>query len=79
MPALWQVLPKVKERLRNGGGLSIDDYGREWCEGMERFTATWFENFLLQEWVPKADHLKQRLEAGAHVTDIGYRGADGGA
>lgn len=71
VPGLWQVLPKIKECFHNGGGLSIEDYGREWWDGMERFTATWFENFLLQEWVPKADGLKQRLEAGAHVTDIG--------
>ncbi len=29
---------------------------------MERFTATWFENFLLQECVPQATGLKNRLE-----------------
>ncbi|GGX91999.1 hypothetical protein GCM10007160_19430 [Litchfieldella qijiaojingensis] len=71
MLALWQVLPGLMEKFRNGGGLAIDSYGREWWDGMERFTATWFENFLLQEWVPKANGLKARLENGAHVADIG--------
>lgn len=71
LPALWAVMPGLMEKFRNGGGLSIEDYGREWWDGMERFTATWFENFLLQEWIPKADGLKQRLEDGAHVADIG--------
>lgn len=71
MPALWNILPPLMEKFRNGGGLSIDDYNREWWDGMERFTATWFENFLLQEWVPQANGLKNRLEEGAHVADIG--------
>lgn len=71
MPALWAILPPLMEKFRNGGGLSIDDYSREWWDGMERFTATWFENFLLQEWVPQANGLKHRLEQGAHVADIG--------
>lgn len=71
MPALWAILPPLMEKFRNGGGLSLDDYSREWWDGMERFTATWFENFLLQEWVPQANGLKSRLENGAHVADIG--------
>ncbi|NIR28795.1 MAG: class I SAM-dependent methyltransferase [Gammaproteobacteria bacterium] len=71
MAALWQILPKLKEKFRNGGGLAIEDYSREWWDGMERFTATWFENFLLQEWIPKANGLKQRLHDGAHVADVG--------
>lgn len=71
MPALWRVLPALMEKFRNGGGLSIDDYSREWWDGMERFTATWFENFLLQEWVPKANGIKSMLENGARVADIG--------
>jgi SAM-dependent methyltransferase len=71
MSALWDVLPRLMEKFRNGGGLHIDDYSREWWDGMERFTATWFENFLLQEWIPKANDLHERLKAGAHVADIG--------
>lgn len=71
MPALWGVLPSLMEKFRNGGGLAIDEYSREWWDGMERFTATWFENFLLQEWVPKANGIKAKLERGARVADIG--------
>lgn len=71
MPALWKVLQPLSKKFRDGGGLSIDDYAEEWWDGMERFTGTWFENFLLQEWVPQANGIKQKLEEGAHVADIG--------
>jgi len=71
MPALWDVLGKLAERFESGGGLSLADYDREWWDGMERFTATWFENFLLQEWIPASNGIQERLSQGMHVADIG--------
>jgi hypothetical protein len=35
--------------VRTGGGLALGDYLDEMFEGMDRFTAGWFENLLLQE------------------------------
>lgn len=71
MPALWRILGKLESRFAEGGGLSISDYGRDWWDGMERFTASWFDNFLLQEWIPRAGDLRERLEQGLHVADVG--------
>lgn len=70
MLGLWDVVPELKERFRSGGGINLDAYGRDWWEGMERVTASWFENFLVQEWIPQAG-LQSRLEDGAHIADIG--------
>lgn len=70
MQGLWDIMPNLKERFRHGGGVNLDDYGRDWWDGMERVTAAWSENFLLQEWIPQAG-LQRQLEGGAHIADIG--------
>lgn len=70
MQGLWDVMPALKEGFRNGGGVDLDRYGPDWWDGMERVTAAWSENFLLQEWIPQAG-LQQSLEDGAHIADIG--------
>lgn len=71
MPAVWQVLDQLETRFEEGGGLSISVYHQDWWDGMERFTSTWFENSLLQEWIPEAAGVRRCLEEGAHVADIG--------
>jgi hypothetical protein len=35
-----------------GGGLSLDDYPPSMYEGIDRFTAGWFENLLIPVWLP---------------------------
>jgi SAM-dependent methyltransferase len=38
---------------------------------MERFTAGWFENLLLPQWIPAMPRVKEALERGADVADVG--------
>ena len=38
---------------------------------MERFTAGWFENLLLGEWLPAVPEVRAKLEHGAKVADVG--------
>jgi 2-polyprenyl-3-methyl-5-hydroxy-6-metoxy-1,4-benzoquinol methylase len=38
---------------------------------MDRFTAGWFENLLLQVWIPAVSRLANRLSQGIDVADIG--------
>lgn len=70
MRGLWDIMPELGERFRSGGGVDLDAYGADWWEGMERVTAAWSDNFLLQEWIPQAG-LQEQLQNGAHVADIG--------
>lgn len=71
MPAVWEVLGRLESRFEDGGGLSMADYHQDWWDGMERFTGTWFENHLLQTWIPGAPEVRRKLEQGVHVADIG--------
>lgn len=71
MSAMWGVLDDVIDAFRRGGGVDLDEYGPHWWDGMERFTRSWFENFLTEEWIPRADGVEEMLSGGAHVADIG--------
>src|SRR5205814_737748 len=39
--------------------------------GMERFTASWFENQLLQQWIPAMPDVEEKLQRGVRVADVG--------
>jgi tRNA1(Val) A37 N6-methylase TrmN6 len=38
---------------------------------VERFTAGWFENLPLSEWLPAVPDVRSKLEQGASVADVG--------
>ncbi len=57
--------------FRNGGGMPQSAYDHHMWNGLERFTAGWFENHLIQEWIPALPEVKAKLEAGALVADVG--------
>jgi 2-polyprenyl-3-methyl-5-hydroxy-6-metoxy-1,4-benzoquinol methylase len=57
--------------FRDGGGVSQEEFPDEWWDGMQRFTASWFENLLLDEWLPALPHVTEKLQRGALVADVG--------
>ncbi len=65
------ALDGIADAFRDGGGVTQAAYGSHWWDGMERFTAGWFENFLLQEWLPAMPAVQEKLERGALVADVG--------
>jgi SAM-dependent methyltransferase len=71
IPALVGSLDRLTEAFRRGGGVSQADYDPRLWEGMERFTASWFENLLLQQWIPAAPEVQAALERGALLADVG--------
>lgn len=71
LPAAVGVLDELAERFRAGGGVSQEAYGGDWWDGMQRFTDGWFENFLLQEWIPSMPAVKDKLEEGCLYADVG--------
>lgn len=70
---LGQVKPldQLTEAFRNGGGVPQSAYGDDMWDGLERFTAGWFENLLVQEWLPAMPEVQAKLERGADVADVG--------
>jgi SAM-dependent methyltransferase len=62
---------KLLGHIRAGGGLQLDDYPPSMYEGIDRFTAGWFENLLIPVWLPLVPHVLRKLEGGARVADVG--------
>ena len=71
MPGAAAALGDVLTAFREGGGAAQEAYGPDWWDGMERFTASWFEHALLEEWIPRMPHVEARLRQGALVADVG--------
>jgi SAM-dependent methyltransferase len=59
------------DAFRHGGGVPQHAYGEDLMSGMERMSATWFENMLVEHWLPTTQAVLDRLERGAAVADIG--------
>lgn len=71
IPALAGSLEKLADAFRTGAGVPCSDLPREFWEGMERFSAPWFENSLVGDWIAAMPDVERLLRAGATVADIG--------
>jgi len=65
------VLPIVLRAFRDGGGAGQSDYGADLWEGLERFTAPWFDHHLVSEWLEAMPEVRDRMRDGARVADVG--------
>ena len=70
-PAMVGVFDQVTEAFRNGSGVPQSAYSPVFWDGLERFTAGWFENLLLQQWIPAMPEVEAKLQRGAQVADVG--------
>src|SRR5919199_6949301 len=59
------VLDPLVEAFKHGGGVPQEAYRQETWDGMERGTATWFENMLVPEWIAAMPDIPAKLERGA--------------
>lgn len=59
------------QAFREGGGVSQSQYGPGLWRGMERFTAGWVRNSLLQQWMPLVPGAHAALERGGTAADVG--------
>lgn len=71
LSAMADILDEVTGVFRDGGGVPFSAYNDNLWDGMERFTNCWFENLLVQEWIPEMPDVASKLEKGAKVADIG--------
>ena len=69
--AVLQPLESIVRAFRTGGGARQEEYGPEWWASMERFTNGWFENLLLQVWIPSMPDVERKLRAGCDYADVG--------
>ena len=71
LPPMTRPFVRLATAFRTGRGVPQSEYDEDFWAGMERFTAGWFENFLLDEWLPGMPDVQAKLEYGARLADVG--------
>ncbi len=78
IPAMYEIAtaairdePKVANAFRNGGGVGWHEHDPCLFRGTERFFRPGYATHLVSEWIPALDGVKEKLERGARVADVG--------
>ncbi len=71
IPEFVMPIDQLTRAFRQGGGVPASAFSEGFWEGMERFTGAWFDNLLLQEWIPASPVTTKKLEDGALLADVG--------
>ena len=77
-PAMFEIaaaaardLPKVEAAFSTGGGVGWHEHDACLFRGAERFFRPGYAMHLVSEWIPALEGVKEKLERGAHVADVG--------
>lgn len=65
------AIPRIAECFRTGAGMPWGDHHEDVFHGCEKFFRPGYAANLVSSWIPALDGVKQKLEAGARVADIG--------
>ena len=65
------VVDRLAEAFRSGGGVPQSAYDVRFWDGMERFSGAWYDNLLVQQWLPAMPDVERKLRQGADVADVG--------
>lgn len=71
LPPLAGAFDRLAEAFLKGGGVPQSAFDEDLWEGMERFSAVWYENLLIPRWIPAMPDVKKKLRAGVSVADVG--------
>lgn len=69
--AIWDNVEAIGEAFQTGNGVPSRKYGPDFFEGEQRFSSAWYDNLLVQEWIPTMPYIQKRLEQGARVAEGG--------
>lgn len=69
--AIAEVLDRVADAYRTGGGVPYADYGKAFRDGQGAINRPAFTSDLVKVWIPAVPGLAERLSAGARVLDVG--------
>jgi hypothetical protein len=69
--AMFDAIDKTTENFKTGGGLAWGDQHPCLFEGTERFFRAGYIGNLVASWLPALDGVKDKLEKGARVADVG--------
>jgi SAM-dependent methyltransferase len=65
------AVPRIAESFRTGAGMGWHEHDESVFHGCEKFFRPGYAANLMSAWIPALDGVKEKLEAGARVADIG--------
>jgi ubiquinone/menaquinone biosynthesis C-methylase UbiE len=69
--AMWLDEPKIAEAFKTGKGFGWHEHSNCLFRGTERFFRPGYNANLVSAWIPALDGVKDKLERGAVVADVG--------
>jgi len=69
--SLYAKEGEIEEAFRTGNGMGWHEHDHRLFRGTERFFRPGYRAHLVAEWIPALDGVKEKLERGARVADIG--------
>jgi 2-polyprenyl-3-methyl-5-hydroxy-6-metoxy-1,4-benzoquinol methylase len=69
--SMWLDEAKVAQSFKTGKGVDWGQHHRTLFEGTERFFRPGYNANLIASWIPALDGVKEKLEKGALVADVG--------
>jgi SAM-dependent methyltransferase len=71
MASIWADEDKLAEAFRTGKGMGWHEHDHRLFHGTERFFRPGYQAHLVAEWIPALDGVKEKLESGGRVADVG--------
>lgn len=71
LQAMWKAEGRIEQNFRTGEGLPWTEQDHSLFEGTERFFRPGYAAHITQDWIPALTGVKEKLEAGARVADVG--------
>jgi SAM-dependent methyltransferase len=65
------AVPRIAESFRTGAGMGWHEHDDGVFHGCEKFFRPGYEANLVSSWIPALHGVKEKLEAGARVADVG--------
>ena len=65
------AVPRIEECFRSGNGMGWNEHEDGVFHGCEKFFRSMYTAHLIGEWIPALHGVKEKLERGARVADVG--------
>lgn len=69
--AMLGAQPRIMDAFKNGGGMLWGEHDADLFVGTEKFFRPGYTAHLVNSWLPSLTGIKEKLDAGAKVADVG--------
>lgn len=69
--AMINAQERIQDSFKNGGGMLWGEHDADLFVGTEKFFRPGYTAHLVNEWIPAMTGIREKLEAGAKVADVG--------